>query len=55
MSKEQQLPDARKHQIISFVKSVIRIVGYGFLPYSLETATIILILSEIVGIVEELV
>ena len=55
MSKKQQLPDAQKHQIISFVKSAIRIVGYGFLPYSLETATIILILSEIVGIVEELV
>ncbi len=55
MSKKQQLPDAQKHQIISFVKSAIRIVGYGFLPYSLEIATIILILSEIVGIVEELV
>jgi|TARA_B110000977_G_scaffold45051_1_gene61272 hypothetical protein len=55
MKEKQQLPDAQKHQIISFVKSAIRIVGYGFLPYSLETATIILILSEIVGIVEELV
>jgi len=29
--KEQQLPDARKHQIISFIKSGIRILGYGFL------------------------
>jgi len=55
MKEKQQLPDAQKHQIISFVKSAIRIVGYAFIPYSLETATIILILSEIVGIVEELV
>tara|TARA_B110000037_G_scaffold127995_1_gene145514 strand:- start:295 stop:462 length:168 start_codon:yes stop_codon:yes gene_type:complete len=55
MSKKQQLPDARKHQIVSFVKSTIRIVGYAFIPYSLETATILLILSEFVGIIEELV
>ena len=52
---KQQLPDARKHQIISFVKSGIRIIGYGFIPFNLATATILLILSEIVGIIEELV
>jgi len=56
MKKEKQkLPDARKHQIISFVKSGIRILGYGFLWFSLDTAIILLILSEMVGIVEELV
>ena len=53
--KNQQLPDARKHQIISFVKSGVRILGYCFIPFSLVTATILLILSEIIGIVEELV
>jgi hypothetical protein len=53
--KKQQLPDAQKHQIISFVKSAIRIVGYAFIPYSLEAATVLLILSEFVGIIEELV
>ena len=53
--KKQQLPDARKHQIISFVKSGVRILGYCFIPFSLVTATILLILSEIIGIVEELV
>jgi|TARA_R110000823_G_scaffold310036_1_gene434695 hypothetical protein len=52
---KQQLPDARKHQIISFIKSGIRILGYALIPFSLVTATIILILSEIVGIIEELV
>ena len=57
MSKygETQYPDAKKHQIISFIKSGIRILGYSFIPFSLTTATIILILSEIIGIVEELV
>ena len=48
-------PDARKHQIVSFVKSVIRIVGYCFIPFNLVTSAILLILSEIVGIIEELV
>jgi hypothetical protein len=52
---KQQLPDAKKHQQISFLKSAIRIVGYAFIPYSLEAATILLIFSEFVGIIEELV
>ena len=53
--KKQELPDARRHQIISFVKSGIRILGYGFLWFSLDTSIILLILSEMVGIIEELV
>jgi len=55
MSKKQQLPDAKKHQIISFIKSGVRIIGYAFIPFSLEVATVILILSEVIGIFEELV
>ena len=53
--KNQQLPDARKHQIISFVKSGVRILGYCFIPFSLVTATVLLIFSEVIGIIEELV
>tara|TARA_R110000772_G_C13029000_1_gene411478 strand:+ start:231 stop:404 length:174 start_codon:yes stop_codon:yes gene_type:complete len=53
--KKQELPDAKKHQIISFIKSGIRILGYGFLWFNLDVAIILLILSEIVGIGEELV
>jgi hypothetical protein len=53
--KKQELPDARKHQIISFIKSGIRIVGYAFLPFNLVIATGVLILSEVIGIIEELV
>tara|TARA_B100001109_G_scaffold238925_1_gene221101 strand:+ start:434 stop:706 length:273 start_codon:yes stop_codon:yes gene_type:complete len=48
-------PDARKHQIVSFIKSGIRIVGYVFIPFNLVVSAILLILSEIVGIIEELV
>ena len=53
--EKQELPDARKHQLISFIKSGIRILGYGALWISLDTAVILLILSEMVGVKEELV
>ena len=48
-------PDPKLHQLISFVKSGIRIVGYCCIPFNLGWATAFLILSEVVGIVEELV
>ena len=52
---KQQFPDARKHQIVSFVKSTIRIVGYIYLPINILVAAGLLIMSEVVGIYEELV
>lgn len=48
-------PDPKKHQIVSFIKSAVRIIGYFFIPFSLETAAIVLILSEAIGVAEELV
>ena len=48
-------PDAKKHQIVSFVKSTIRIVGYIYLPINLLVAATLLIMAEAVGIYEELV
>ena len=54
-NQKQQLPDARLHQRISFLKSFIRILGYGALWISLDTAIILLILSETIGVIEELV
>ena len=48
-------PDAKKHQLVSFIKSGIRILGYCFIPFNLVVSAILLILSEIVGIIEELV
>jgi len=53
--QKQQLPDAKKHQIISFVKSGIRIIGYMFLPFNISVAVMLLVVSEVVGILEELV
>ena len=53
--KVQHPPDARKHQIVSFVKSAIRIVGYIILPYNIWAAALLLVMSEAVGIYEELV
>ena len=48
-------PDAKMHQTISFVKSGIRILGYILLPFDLTIAMGVLLVSEIVGIIEELV
>jgi len=54
-NNKQELPDAKKHQMISFVKSGIRIIGYMFLPFNIGVAVTLLIVSEAVGILEELV
>jgi hypothetical protein len=48
-------PDPKKHQLVSFIKSGIRILGYMFLPFDLTIACLILVSSELVGILEELV
>ena len=48
-------PDPKLHQLISFIKSAIRIVGYILIPINLLSAALVLILSEVIGIIEELV
>ena len=48
-------PNPNKHMYASFIKSGIRILGYCFIPFNLVVAAILLIISEAVGIVEELV
>ena len=53
--KQQHYPDARKHQLVSFLKSGVRLLGYIFLPFNLYLAVGVLLISEIIGIVEELV
>ena len=55
MKNLEKLPDPKKHQIISFVKSGIRILGYLFIPFDLGAAVALLVVSEAVGIVEEMV
>ena len=51
----KHMPDQKWHRRISFIKSGIRIIGYIFIPFNLITATVLLIVSEVVGIIEELV
>jgi hypothetical protein len=48
-------PDPKKHQLISFLKSAVRITGYVALPFGIGLGVTILVISEIIGIVEELV
>ena len=55
MKNLDKLPDPKKHQIISFVKSGVRILGYIFIPFDLGAAVALLVVSEAIGILEELV
>ena len=55
MKNLDQMLDQKWHRRISFLKSGIRIVGYCFIPFNLITATALLVVSEAVGIIEELV
>jgi len=55
IEKLEKLPDPKKHQQISFLKSGVRILGYFLLPFNLLAAACILVLSEVIGIYEELV
>lgn len=55
MKNKQKYPDPKKHQVVSFIKSGIRLFGYILLPFNIGAAAVVLILSEVVGIIEELV
>ena len=55
MKNLEKLPDPKLHQIVSFVKSGVRILGYIAIPFNIGVAVTLLIVSEAVGIVEELV
>lgn len=44
------------HSDISYIKSMIRIVGFGFLGIQrLDVVAVLLTIAEIVGIIEEVV
>lgn len=42
------------HQTISFIKSTLRIIGYGLILFNIPVAVITLVLSEGIGIIEEI-
>ena len=48
-------PDPKTHKILSFIKSGIRIIGYLLLPFDILISVSILVFSEVIGIVEEMV
>ena len=50
-----KMPDQKWHQIISFIKSGIRIGGYLMLLVNIPAAVAVLVVSEVIGIIEELV
>jgi len=50
-----KMPNQKWHQIVSFIKSGVRIIGYCFIPFNLIIATVLLVFSEVIGIVEEMV
>jgi hypothetical protein len=45
--------DFMTHKQWSYIKSVIRLIGYVLIPVSLVTAAVVLFVSEVVGIAEE--
>ena len=55
LNLQQNYPDAKKHQIVSFIKSGIRILGYILIPFNIIWAVSALVVSEVIGIIEELV
>lgn len=58
IKKEKDLefmPNQKLHRNISFTKSVVRIIGYFALPFNLMLAMSILLFSELLGVLEELV
>ena len=52
---KKYMPNQKRHRYVSFIKSGVRIVGYLLIPFSLPLAAGVLVLSEIIGIIEELV
>lgn len=53
--KNGWVPDPKWHAYMSFLKSVVRLVGYGFIPFDLVVAAGLLAAAELVGILEEMV
>ena len=43
------MPDQKWHRRVSFIKSGIRIAGYALIPFNLVAATVVLVISEVVG------
>jgi len=49
------MPDQKLHRNVSFLKSAVRILGFGICWWSLDIGLTLLILAEVIGVGEELV
>jgi len=54
-SKKGWVPDPKWHAYMSFIKSGVRFVGYGFLPFNIMWGAGLLAAAEVIGVVEEMV
>lgn len=55
MSTINKYPEEDKKEGITLIKSALRIIGYTLIPSNIMAAASMLIISEMVGIIEELV
>ena len=55
MKNLDKLPDPRLHQLVSFIKSGVRLLGYVFIPFDSFIAMGVLLVKELIGFYEELV
>jgi len=46
----EKMPNQKWHQIVSFIKSGVRIVAYVLLPFDLVIGAGVLVVSELIGI-----
>jgi len=53
--KNGWVPDPKWHMYMSFIKSAVRFVGYGFLPFNIMWGAGLLVAAEVIGVVEEMV
>ena len=51
----KHMPNQKLHRNVSFIKSGVRILGFGLCWWSLDIGVTVLILAEVIGIGEELV
>jgi hypothetical protein len=51
----RHMPNQKLHRNVSFIKSGVRILGFGLCWWSLDIGVTVLILAEVIGVGEELV
>ncbi len=47
-------PNSKKNMILSYIKTGFRIIGYSFIPFNLVISMILLIISEMLSIIQNI-